>query len=54
MLTLDNVTQRYIVTVNATQGVGMALFDGASDAHGRAEFDTAWDGKCRAAVVAGG
>lgn len=31
----------------------MALFDGASDAHGRAEFDTAWDGKCRMARAAG-
>lgn len=52
-LALNNVTQRYIVTVNRRKQVGMALFDGSSSAAGKFEFAAHWEEKCASAVPIG-
>lgn len=51
-LTLDNVSQRYIVTVKRSTGAGVAKFDGSASPEGRAEFAREWDDFCQAAEAA--
>lgn len=45
-LALNNVRQRYIVTVNRDRRVGGALFDGASDVDGKNAFARELRDKC--------
>ena len=49
VLTLNNVRQRFIVTVNASTKDGSALFDGSRDQGGQYVFEATWRDKCSGA-----
>ena len=50
-LTLNNVTQRYIVTMNDETRNGVTLFDGSKDAYGQKTFQFAWRDLCSDAAL---
>jgi hypothetical protein len=46
-ISLNNVTQRFITTVNREMRAGATLFDGSSSSDGIADFQLQWSNKCR-------
>jgi hypothetical protein len=45
-ISLNNVTQRFITTVNRSSHAGLTLFDGSSSLDGMADFQLQWIAKC--------